>query len=215
MPALLFPNLDSGGVYPQFQMNAAGDVSTEAIVSLLNNFYGLYGNELPSSKPKHQWSNENKRGFFLGLIQTGEERHIRQLYELLTSHMFEEQQVFSSIKERMDMTHPATFIDVMFGYYIEPFHKGYSSGSSCDSSPVLSPSSSRVNSAEDISKFEPTHRHFQKSVQKRDGVCLFCWEKEPLECSHIVAQKPKIVAIDELSTLERAGLYHKHQVRGN
>jgi hypothetical protein len=68
----------------------------------------------------------------------------------------------------------------MFARYILPFHKDYSDSSSCHT-PLSSNPPSRSNSAADLD-YEPeerelTHKDLKKAVEKRDGVCLFCWDK--------------------------------------
>jgi hypothetical protein len=60
---------------------------------------------------------------------------------------------------------------------------------------------------------ELTHKDLKKAVEKRDGVCLFCWGRLSLEGAHIIAQKNISMVYDEPSLLLRAGLTQKHQVQ--
>jgi hypothetical protein len=60
---------------------------------------------------------------------------------------------------------------------------------------------------------ELTHKDLKKAVEKRDGVCLFCWDKQEGQGAHIIAQKNIGMAFDEPSLLARAGLTQKHQVQ--
>ena len=48
---------------------------------------------------------------------------------------------------------------------------------------------------------------------KRDGVCLFCWNRIECEGAHILAQKEIPFRYYEASLFERAGLKQKHQVQ--
>ncbi|KAJ2990896.1 hypothetical protein HDV02_004076, partial [Globomyces sp. JEL0801] len=102
----------------------------------------------------------------------------------------------------------------MFARYILPFHKDYSDSSSCHT-PLSSNPPSRSNSAEDLDyvpeEMELTHKDLKKAVEKRDGVCLFCWDKEEGQGAHIIAQKNIGMAYPSL--LARAGLTQKHQVQ--
>jgi hypothetical protein len=59
---------------------------------------------------------------------------------------------------------------------------------------------------------ELTHQYLKKALELRDGVCLFCWDKEEVQGAHIIAQKNIGMAYDEPSLLARAGLTQKHQV---
>ena len=100
----------------------------------------------------------------------------------------------------------------MFARYILPFHKDYSDASSCHT-PVSSKPPSRSSSAEDLDHVleerELTHKDLKKTIEKRDGVCLFCWNRKPLKGCHIIAQR---MAYDEPSLQLRAGLIQKHQI---
>ena len=104
----------------------------------------------------------------------------------------------------------------MFARYILPFHKDYSDSSSCHT-PLSSNPPSRSNSAEDLDyvpeERELTHKDLKKAVEKRDGVCLFCWDKLQCHEAHIIAQKNIPVAYGEPSVLAGAGLEQKHQVQ--
>jgi hypothetical protein len=60
---------------------------------------------------------------------------------------------------------------------------------------------------------ELTHKNLKKAIEKRDGVCLFCWGNKQLEAAHIIAQKNIPMTYDEPSLLLRAGLTQKHQVQ--
>jgi hypothetical protein len=60
---------------------------------------------------------------------------------------------------------------------------------------------------------ELTHKDLKKAVERRDGVCLFCWDNEEVQGAHIIAQKKIPMAYDAPSILLRAGLTQKHQVQ--
>jgi hypothetical protein len=58
---------------------------------------------------------------------------------------------------------------------------------------------------------ELVHKDLKNAVLKRDGVCLFCWNRKPVKGAHIIAQRiDNPVAYDETSLLTRVGL---HQVQ--
>ena len=44
----------------------------EEAIRLLNECHGIYTLKLPSRRPKSEWEDENRRGFFLGIIQKGD-----------------------------------------------------------------------------------------------------------------------------------------------
>ena len=152
----------------------------------------------------------------MGIIQEGEDSHIIRLHHLLATNQFTQQQEFSTTSQLADPQHPRTFIDDMFAHYILPFHKDYSGTSTCHT-PLSSNPPSRSNSAEDLDyvpeERELTHKELKKAVEKRDSVCLFCWNRKPLKGCHIIAQKNIPMVYDEPSLLLRAGLTQKHQVQ--
>jgi hypothetical protein len=104
----------------------------------------------------------------------------------------------------------------MFAYYILPFHKNYSDSSSCHT-PASPRTPSRANSVDNVQcvteEKVPSHKNLKEAVEKRDGVCLFCWDTLECEGAHIIAQKKISMAYDESSLLQRAGLIQKHQVQ--
>ena len=187
-----------------------------AATQLLENFYGIRTSELPVQRVRSHWQPENKRGFFLGVIQQGESRHINQIHHLLASAQFKEQQILSTNSQLANPLHHRTFIDDLFAYYILPFHKDYNDSSSCHTHASSEPPSRR-NSADDLyyveEERELQYRDLKKAVEKRDGVCLFCWRFRQLQGAHIIAQKNITVVYDENSILGRAGLMQKHQIQ--
>ncbi len=192
------------------------EATKTAATQLLDNYYQIHTSDLPTQRTKSQWQAENKRGFFLGIIQEGEDSHIIRLHHLLATNQFTQQQEFSTTSQLADPQHPRTFIDDMFARYILPFHKEYSDASTCHT-PLSSNPPSRSNSAEDLDyvpeERELTHRDLKKAVENRDGVCLFCWGRLECQGAHIIAQKDIPMAYDEPSLLLRAGLTQKHQVQ--
>ncbi|KAJ8327748.1 hypothetical protein O5D80_004084 [Batrachochytrium dendrobatidis] len=192
------------------------ETTKTAATQLLNGYYNIHTSDLPTQRAKSEWQDDNKRGFFLGIIQEGEISHTTQLHDLLAANQFAEQQEFSTKVQLADSEHPRTFIDEMFEYYILPFHKNYNSSSSCHT-PASSRAPSRTNSAGNISNVpkesELSHRDLKNAVEERDRVCLFCWDDEECEGAHIIAQKNIGVAYNESPILLRAGLAQKHQVQ--
>jgi hypothetical protein len=190
------------------------EVTKTAATQLLDNYYQIHTSDLPTQRTKSEWQADNKQGFFLGIIQEGEDSHIIRLHHLLATNQFTQQQEFSTTSQLAQ--HPRTFIDDMFAHYILPFHKDYNDTSSCHT-PVSSNPPSRSNSAEDLDyvpeERELTHKDLKNAVEKRDGVCLFCWGRLSLEGAHIIAQKNISMVYDEPSLLLRAGLTQKHQVQ--
>jgi hypothetical protein len=154
------------------------EATKTAATQLLDSYYQIHTSDLPTQRTKSQWQAENKRGFFLGIIQEGEDSHIIRLHHLLATNQFTQQQEFSTTSQLADPQHPRTFIDDMFAHYILPFHKDYSDTSTCHTQLSSNPPS-RSNSADDLDyvpeERELTHKDLKKAVEKRDGVCLFCW----------------------------------------
>ncbi|KAK6098740.1 hypothetical protein MT418_8436 [Batrachochytrium dendrobatidis] len=186
------------------------ETTKTATTQLLNEYYQISTQAIPTQRVKSEWQDDNKRGFFLGIIQEGETSHTTQLHDLLAANQFAEQQQFSTKVQLADSEHPRTFIDEMFEYYILPFHKDYNDSSSCHT-PASSKTPSRTNSARNISNVpkesELSHRDLKNAVEKRDGACLFCWDKLSLQGAHIG------VAYNESPILLRAGLAQKHQIQ--
>jgi hypothetical protein len=88
--------------------------------------------------------------------------------------------------------------------------------SSCHT-PASSRPPSRANSVDNVQyvteEKELSHKSSKEAVEKRDGVCLFCWNTLSLEGAHIIAQKNVPMAYEETSIMVRAGLSQKHQVQ--
>jgi hypothetical protein len=171
----------------------------------LQHHYNLSSENLPEQREKSKWRAENKFGFLMGIVEYGLHTHTIQLYDLLQENQFEDQE--------------ESFIDSLFDCYIRPFHKSYIAGSEFCQTPTTGSSRtpSRTNSAEDLDytpeEKDLSHKDFKKSVVRRDGVCLFCWDVKEIEGAHIIAQKTIPIAYDENSLLQRAGLTQKHQVQ--
>ena len=180
---------------------------------LLNNFYQIDSEEIPIQRPRSAWKEDNKRGFFLGIIRKGKKKHKTRLYQLLKNNQFKDQQEFSSSVQLANAQHTRTFLDDMFHFYITPFHKNYNGSSYCNTEHEGSSASSKGNSMEDLDHASaPKHVDLKAAVMKRDVVCLFCWDRLQLEGAHIIAQKNIPIVQGEPSTLARANLVHKHQV---
>jgi hypothetical protein len=83
----------------------------------------------------------------------------------------------------------------MFDYYIRPFHKDYNTESECHTaSAISSRTPSRSNSTEDLDYVpELVHKDLKKAALRRDGVCLFCWNKLECQGAHIITQKNTIM----------------------
>ncbi|EGF78479.1 hypothetical protein BATDEDRAFT_26531 [Batrachochytrium dendrobatidis JAM81] len=192
------------------------ETTKTATTQLLNEYYQISTQAIPTQRVKSEWQDDNKRGLFLGIIQEGETSHITRLHNLLAANQFAEQQQFSTKIQLADPEHHCTFIDDMFGYYILPFHKDYNDSSSWHT-PVSSNPTSRTNSADDLDYVakvsELQHKDLNKVVEKRDSVCLFCWNKLSLQGAHIISQKNIGMAYNEPSILLRSGLTQKHQIQ--
>jgi hypothetical protein len=183
---------------------------------LLQKYYDITTEDLPTQRPKSEWKPHNKFGFFVGIVQEGDDQHVTLLNDLLNNNKFTEQQEFSSTTQLANPQHSPTFIDIMFAYYILPFHKNYSDSSSCHT-PASSRPPSRANSVENVQyvtvEKELSHKDLKVAVEMRDGVCLFCWNRIECEGAHIIAQKNTPMAYNEVSIFTRAGLSQKHQVQ--
>jgi HNH endonuclease len=180
---------------------------------MLMDFYGIYTDDIPALAEKIEWKAANKFGFFLGILSYGQEAHVATMHQLLLDKIFKDHQEFSNNIQRATPGYSPTFIDLMFDHYIAAFNKNYRSAQSCHT-----PAGSPVPSVGDLPSLPDenviTHVKFKQYVAKRDGVCLFCWQKLECEGAHIIAQKnDNPVAYDESSILTRAGLRQKHQVQ--
>jgi hypothetical protein len=170
---------------------------------LLQQYYNINSEYIPQQREKSKWKTENNFGFLLGILAFGMDNHKTQLHSLLVSRQFEGQE--------------NAFIESMFDYYIRPFHKSYNTDSeSCHTpSTISSRTPSRSNSTEDFDyvpeEKELLHKDLKKAVQKRDVVCLFCWDRLECEGALIIAQENIPMTYDESSLLQRAGLTQKHQ----
>ena len=192
------------------------EATKAAALRLLDDFYDIRTSNLPVQRVMSQWQLENKRGFFLGVIQHGEDLHINQIHHLLHSNLFQVQQIISTNSQLANPLHPRTFIDDLLACYILPFHKDYNDSYSCRTHASSGPPS-RSNSAADLhyvpEERELQYRDLKKAVGKRDEVCLFCWGFQQLQAAHIIAQKNVTVAHDKKSILGRASLMQKHQIQ--
>jgi hypothetical protein len=190
------------------------EITKREVSQLLDKYYQISSQSIPPQRIKAYWQADNKRGLFLGIIHKGEVSHIARLHDLLAANLFEAHQEFSTTTQLTNQQHPRTFLDEMFTYYVLPFHKQYSDSSSCHTPLTSSNSPSRINSADDLDYVpEFTHKDFKKTVNTRDGVCVFCWGRQQLEGAHIIAQKNIPMTYDETSIFRRAGLEQKHQVQ--
>lgn len=190
-------------------------MNTQQTIELLQEYYNINTETLPPTRIKSLWEADNKYGFFMGIIRHGQYQHISRLHFLLNSNQFDQHQEFSTKRQLTDPQHQPSFIDIMFAYYILPFHKSYSDASVCNT-PVISRTSSRsgLYDAEYVpEERELTHTDLKDSVLDRDKVCLFCWEFGEVEAAHLFAQKSIALAYDEPSLFVRAGMQQKHEIR--
>ena len=75
------------------------EATKTAATQLLDSYYQIHTSDLPTQRTKSQWQAENKRGFFLGIIQEGEDSHIIRLHHLLATNQFTQQQEFSTTSQ--------------------------------------------------------------------------------------------------------------------
>ncbi|KAJ8327749.1 hypothetical protein O5D80_004085 [Batrachochytrium dendrobatidis] len=171
------------------------ETTKAAATQLLNGYYNIHTSDLPTQRAKSEWQDDNKRGFFLGIIQEGETSHTTQLHDLLAANQFAEQQQFSTKVQLADSEHPphpAATLQLLQGHHQEP---------------------ALAEAAAMSKESELSHRDLKNAVEERDRVCLFCWDKLSLQGAHIIAQKNIGVAYNESPILLRAGLAQKHQVQ--
>ena len=169
----------------------------------LNRLFGFADDEsiIPSARIRSEWTKENKHGFLSAIAKYGLPHHKIRLNGILASNSPDR------------TTEIDDFIDVCFNYYIAVFKQHV--GSNCHT-PTSSRTPSRSNSVHDINDNliqELSHSQFKKSVGKRDGVCLFCWNNLQCHAAHLVAQKDLPFDHDEQSIFQRTGLHSKHQVQ--
>ena len=182
---------------------------------LLDEFYQINTNELPSKRIKSEWESENKRGFFLGIIEFGQQDHIIQLHNLLISDQFQKQQEFSTLVQLANPNYDKTYLDTMFAFYIEPFHNSFNDTWSCHTPTFFDLESRDESVMEENKALEErkwTHCDLKRALVKRDKVCLFCWDIGHSKAAHIVAQKNHTFPFDE-SVFNHVGLTHKHQIQ--
>ena len=171
---------------------------------LVQKFYNTETENIPETREKSQWRPENKCGFLLGILEYGLKEHKDKLNALLKNEQFKEQET--------------DFINEMYQFYIFPFKQHNGTGYS---EPICHTpqTTSKHNSVEDLDyvpeeeEKELTHKSLKKSVLKRDGVCLFCWNVRTLQVGHILAQKNIPFNYNEEALFSRAGLKQKHQVQ--
>ncbi|KAK5669149.1 hypothetical protein QVD99_003559 [Batrachochytrium dendrobatidis] len=129
------------------------ETTNTATTQLLNEYYQISTQAIPTQRVKSEWQDDNKRGFFLGIIQEGETSHITRLHNLLTANQFAEQQEFSTKIQLAD-----------------PKHHYYNDSSSWHT-PVSSNPTSRTNSADDLDYAakvsEIQHKYLKNAVEKR------------------------------------------------
>ena len=130
---------------------------------LLRQYYNINSDYIPQQREKSKWKPENNCGFLLGIVAFGINTHRTQLHSLLVSSQFEEQE--------------QPFIDSMFDWYIRPFHKSFYENSCNTPSKDSSRPSSAKKEDQDYQPKELSHKDLKQAVVKRDGVCLFCWDK--------------------------------------
>ncbi|KAJ3253880.1 hypothetical protein HK103_007680 [Boothiomyces macroporosus] len=189
------------------------DIRSRTKQKLKERYPQLDENAIPEKNERGKWKLPNKLGFLLGIILEGLEEDVQALDELLNRNQEEVEKELELSPENLlkSTLYIPTFIDRLFNFYIATFHKNYSDSESC-----RTPASSRPSSAESITK-EPkelTHKNLKNNVEKRDGVCLFCWDVLECEGSHIISQKTiNPVPDDESSVLTKCGLQNKHQIQ--
>jgi hypothetical protein len=174
---------------------------------LIKEFYRIECEDIPHTREQSKWKSENKCGFLLGIIEFGLVSHREKLLELVSNQQFKDQEM--------------NIINEMYQFYIYPCKQHTGTGkseSSCHTPETTSSHSSRQNSAEEIDYIpeeekELTHYYLKKAVEKRDGVCLFCWNNRQCEGSLILAQKDIPFPYDEAWLFERTGLKQQHQVQ--
>ena len=101
------------------------DMKSEA-KRLLNDFFQMHSDDLPAQRIKSEWQAENRRGFLLGLIEEGQNKHVEELVQLLRQGTNAQEQLEFSRKDSLALEgFKPSFLDRMFLIYIIPFHKSY------------------------------------------------------------------------------------------
>ena len=163
----------------------------------------LNSEDLPERRERSKWTKENKFGFLLGMAKHGQDFLVTELYNNLSQLQ----------EEDFEKEEEEDLFGKMYDFHIKVFKQHNGTGSSCHT-PT---SASRSNSAEYLDG-EPygkelVHKDLKIAVEKRDGVCLFCWNQIQCQAAHIVAQKEVPFTYDEPTLFERTGLNQKHQVQ--
>jgi hypothetical protein len=146
-------------------------------IQLLASCYNITELEkIPEPREKEKWKNDNKFGFFRGVIEHGfVDAQITELHRLLKEGQLQTQDHFSKATEEN------TFMDKLYSYYIFPFKQHYGPSGSCNSVGSSSGNSTLLCSPSSLRKASTqsktlTHYSLQKALEKRDKGCLFCWD---------------------------------------
>lgn len=178
---------------------------------LLFQFYSLLDPEaIPQKRTKQLWEDENRFGFFRGILLEGCDEDVLKLKETLMNGNFINEQYFSKADQKMRPDFQPTLADVFFNLYIGHFHKDYKVESLASSQPSKSKEALDDQAYIDAT---PNPTNFKKALMKRDGVCLFCWNNHQLQGAHIVSQKLKEFSYNESEILQRTGLSNVNQVQ--
>ena len=177
--------------------------STIQLIQLLKSYFQDFRYDIPESKIKSEWTSRNKCGFLLGIAEYGERDHVDRLSTILKTKECSNE----GEEDKMNRSNLLeAFINDMFEYYIESFHKSYSLATPCHTPTAYSTDDLQQNA-------EKTHCHLKKALVSRDEVCLFCWDFLENEAAHIIAQRNAAVENDERSVLRRVGLTDKHVIQ--
>ncbi|KAJ3305215.1 hypothetical protein HDV03_001813, partial [Kappamyces sp. JEL0829] len=151
-------------------------------------------NHLPDQRVRSEWTNENKCGFLLGVVEHGLAAHVHDL-ELLLSD---------------DAVDLEPFIDSMYDYYIGTVMQN---SKSCCTFSESWPSGSS-NSTNEFRQRDKDHVNLKKTLLKRNKACLFCWYIDCLRVTHIIAKKlTVIVSSQEKAVFESVGLTSMHDIK--
>jgi hypothetical protein len=173
------------------------DVETKRAeaIQILKEYYPHCIEQVPQQREKPEWIEENKFGFLLGVLHHGTNTHVAQLHSLLSSNSMQETEAWT--------------IHVLFEFYIGPFHDYFISQPRCRTPLALS-SSSDGSKIYHIVK-ELSHSHLRKQLLKRDGGCLFCWQRHQRRGVHVVTHSDDLAGGPSL--FDQTGIAQMHSVQ--
>ena len=168
----------------------------ESGFSEIQTIYNEFSDVIPPTRQRSKWENDNIAGFFRGLFNQADAQDINAICELINSDAFSQFSLEQKQARLKDLS------DEMYEKYVKPFlqHDLNCTNNNVNQVAGNSDGGSRASSAGSGSS-----NGLAKTLEKRDGGCLFCWNPEYPQFAHILAQKNRFLG--NIGTLlERIGI---------